>query len=78
MGAACVRVRTGNDALSGTAAERLTIDQVIRDYADVCEAVINLAFEASVAISVYEFRTFNRYLDDAIAGDGNRVRWIYA
>jgi signal transduction histidine kinase len=45
-----------------------TIEQVVRDYGDVCQAVTSLAFETGAAISVDEFRTFNRCLDNAIAG----------
>jgi signal transduction histidine kinase len=45
-----------------------TIDQVVRDYGDVCQAVTNLAFETGAPIAVDEFRTFNRCLDNAIAG----------
>jgi len=45
-----------------------TIGQVIRDYGDVCQAVTNLAFETDVPIAATEFRTFNRCLDNAIAG----------
>ncbi len=45
-----------------------TVEQVVRDYGDVCQAVTNLAFETGAAISVDEFRTFNRCLDNAIAG----------
>jgi hypothetical protein len=45
-----------------------TIEQVVRDYGDVCQAVTNLAAETGAAISVDEFRTFNRCLDNAIAG----------
>jgi hypothetical protein len=48
--------------------EGFTIEQVVRDYGDVCQAVTNLAFESGAAISVDEFRTFNRCLDNAIAG----------
>jgi diguanylate cyclase (GGDEF)-like protein len=47
--------------------EGFTIEQVIRDYGDVCQAVTNLAVETGAAISADEFRTFNRCLDDAIA-----------
>ncbi len=47
--------------------EGFTIEQVIRDYGDVCQAVTNLAVEAGVSISASEFHTFNRCLDDAIA-----------
>jgi signal transduction histidine kinase len=45
-----------------------TIDQVVRDYGDVCQAVTSLAFETGALIAVDEFRTFNRCLDNAIAG----------
>jgi AbrB family looped-hinge helix DNA binding protein len=45
-----------------------TLEQVVRDYGDVCQAVTNLAFETNASIEVEEFRTFNRCLDDAIAG----------
>jgi diguanylate cyclase len=47
--------------------EGFTIEQVIRDYGDVCQAVTQLAAEARVSISAGEFHTFNRCLDDAIA-----------
>jgi hypothetical protein len=45
-----------------------TIEQVVRDYGDVCQAVTNLAVEFGARISVEEFRTFNQCLDNAIAG----------
>jgi signal transduction histidine kinase len=45
-----------------------TLEQVVRDYGDVCQAVTNLAYETGVSIKVSEFRTFNRCLDNAIAG----------
>ena len=45
-----------------------TLEQVIRDYGDVCQAVTNLAVEIEAPIRADEFRTFNRCLDDAIAG----------
>jgi hypothetical protein len=48
--------------------EGFTIEQVVRDYGDVCQAVTKLAIETEVPISVDEFRTFNRCLDNAIAG----------
>lgn len=47
--------------------EGFTIEQVIRDYGDVCQAVTQLAAEAEVSISAHEFHVFNRCLDDAIA-----------
>lgn len=44
-----------------------TIDQVIHDYGDLCQAVTELAQEKSAPITVAEFHTFNRCLDDAMA-----------
>jgi len=45
-----------------------TIDQVVRDYGDVCQAITELAVETETAISAEHFRTLNQCLDDAIAG----------
>ena len=45
-----------------------TLEQVVRAYGDVCQAVTNLAYENDALISVEEFRTLNRCLDNAIAG----------
>jgi signal transduction histidine kinase len=45
-----------------------TLEQVVRDYGDVCQAVTGLAYKAGASIEVDEFRTFNRCLDKAIAG----------
>jgi signal transduction histidine kinase len=45
-----------------------TLEGVVRDYGDVCQAVTNLACETGAIIDVAEFRTFNRCLDEAIAG----------
>lgn len=44
-----------------------TLEQVVRDYGDVCQAVTNLAHENHALINVEEFRTLNRCLDNAIA-----------
>jgi hypothetical protein len=49
-------------------ARGFTLDQVVHDYGDVCQAVTNLAYETGASIAVDEFRTFNRCLDNAIAG----------
>jgi diguanylate cyclase (GGDEF)-like protein len=43
-----------------------SVEQVIRDYGDVCQAVTSLAIEIGASVSASEFRTFNRCLDDAI------------
>jgi len=45
-----------------------TLEQVVRDYGDVCQAVTNLAYQKGASIAVDEFRTFNRCLDNAISG----------
>jgi signal transduction histidine kinase len=45
-----------------------TLEQVVRNYGDVCQAVTNQAFETDAPIAVNEFRTLNRCLDNAIAG----------
>jgi hypothetical protein len=44
-----------------------TIDQVVHDYGDLCQAVTELAHEIEAPITVDEFHTFNRCLDNAIA-----------
>ncbi len=44
-----------------------SIDQVVRDYGDLCQAVTELAVEKKAAISAEEFRTLNGCLDNAIA-----------
>jgi hypothetical protein len=46
----------------------LTVDQVVHDYGDRCQAVTELAREKQEPISVDELHTFNRCLDSAIAG----------
>jgi hypothetical protein len=49
-------------------AQGFTLEHVVRDYGDFCQAVMNLAYETGSAIHVDEFRTFNHCLDEAIAG----------
>jgi signal transduction histidine kinase len=44
-----------------------TVDQVVHDYGDLCQALTELARERHEPISVDEFHTFNRCLDNAIA-----------
>jgi len=65
----------GKSEIGGTAAlhgnelllQGVTVDQVVHGYGDVCQAITNLANEQAVPISVREFRTLNRCLDNAIA-----------
>ena len=44
-----------------------TVDQVVHDYGDLCQAVTDLALEQNAPITTDEFRTLNRCLDNAIA-----------
>lgn len=44
-----------------------TVDRVVHDYGDLCQAITDLAFEKSIPFQVDEFRTLNRCLDNAIA-----------
>ena len=45
-----------------------TIEQVVHDYGDLCQAITQLAAERSSPISTQEFGTLNIKLDNAIAG----------
>jgi signal transduction histidine kinase len=45
-----------------------TIDQVVHDYGDLCQAITELAAERDAPITVHEFGTLNIKLDNAIAG----------
>ena len=56
-------------ALHGTELFRLgyTVEQVVHDYGDLCQAVTELAKETNAPVTVGEYRTFNRLLDNAIA-----------
>ena len=44
-----------------------TIDQVVHDYGDLCQVITGLALERDAPLTVDEFRTLNRCLDNAIA-----------
>jgi signal transduction histidine kinase len=44
-----------------------TIEQVVHDYGDLCQAITDLAFERGAPIAIDEFRTLNRCLDNGIA-----------
>ena len=52
-----------------------TVEQVIRDYGDLCQAITDAALEHSARIEVEEFRTLNRCLDNAIAD--SVTEWAY-
>lgn len=44
-----------------------TVDQVVHDYGDLCQEVVNLATERGAPFQVEELQTLNRSLDNAIA-----------
>jgi hypothetical protein len=44
-----------------------TVGQVVHGYGDVCQVITQLAIEMNATVTLREFRTFNRLLDNAIA-----------
>ena len=83
--------RTGSETMARTATQHggellrrgFTVEQVVHDYGDLCQAVTELAAETRAPISAAEFHTFNLCLDNAIAGavtefGGQRARRISA
>ncbi len=44
-----------------------TVDQVVHDYGDMCQAITDLAVEKQFQVDIDEFRTLNRCLDNGIA-----------
>lgn len=44
-----------------------SVEQVVHGYGDICQAITELAREMDAPITVSEFHTFNRLLDNAIA-----------
>lgn len=44
-----------------------SVEEVVHDYGDVCQAVTELAVQLDAKISVADFHTLNRCLDNAIA-----------
>jgi hypothetical protein len=48
-------------------AKGYTVDQVVHGYGDICQAITELAMEIEAPITIAEFHTFNRLLDNAIA-----------
>jgi signal transduction histidine kinase len=45
----------------------MSVDQVVHDYGDLCQAITDLAAERKVPFQIDEFRTLNRCLDNAIS-----------
>jgi signal transduction histidine kinase len=52
-----------------------TVDQVVHDYGDLCQAITGLAVEKNAPVSPGEFRTLNGCLDDAIADAVTEFGW---
>jgi hypothetical protein len=48
-------------------AKGYTVDQVVHGYGDICQAITELARQMHAPITVDEFHTLNRLLDNAIA-----------
>ena len=44
-----------------------TVDQVVHDYGDLCQAITDLAFERDAPFNIDEYRTLNRCLDNVMA-----------
>ena len=44
-----------------------TLDQVVHEYGDLCQAITQLAMDWNATISIGEFRILNRCLDNGIA-----------
>jgi len=63
--------RHGSELLEGG----FTVDQVVHDYGDLCQAVTDLAVESHAKVTAEEFRTFNQCLDDAIADAVTEFGW---
>ena len=63
LGIEMTAVRHGNELLL----KGFTVDQVVHDYGDLCQAVTELAIELDTPITNKEFHSLNRCLDNAIA-----------
>jgi hypothetical protein len=44
-----------------------TVDQVVHDYGDLCQAITGLSVERDAPFAIHEFQTLNRCLDNSIA-----------
>jgi signal transduction histidine kinase len=67
--------QVAHSEIGGTASEHgrellghgYTVEEVVHDYGDLCQAITDLAVESTEKITTDEFRTLNRCLDNAIA-----------
>ena len=58
-----------------------TVEQVVHDYGDLCQAITDLAVDRDAPFAIDQFRTLNRCLDTAIAdavGEFSREREVNA
>jgi signal transduction histidine kinase len=54
-----------------------TVGEVVHAYGDLCQSITDLAFERDAPITVDEFRTLNRCLDNAIANAVTEHTYIH-
>jgi hypothetical protein len=59
--------RTANSDGGELFEQGYTVGEVVHGYGDVCQVITQLAIEMNAPVSLREFRTFNRLLDNAIA-----------
>ena len=59
--------RTANSDGDELFEQGYTVGQVVHGYGDVCQVITQLAIEMNAPVTLREFRTFNRLLDNAIA-----------
>ena len=59
--------RTANSDGDELFEQGYTVGQVVHGYGDVCQVITQLAIEMNTPVTLREFRTFNRLLDNAIA-----------
>jgi hypothetical protein len=59
--------RTANSDGGELFEQGYTIGEVVHGYGDVCQVITQLAIEMNAPVTLREFRTFNRLLDNAIA-----------
>jgi hypothetical protein len=59
--------RTANSDGDELFEQGYTVGQVVHGYGDICQVITQLAIEMNAPVTLREFRTFNRLLDNAIA-----------
>jgi hypothetical protein len=59
--------RTANSDGDELFEQGYTVGEVVHGYGDICQVITQLAIEMNAPVTLREFRTFNRLLDNAIA-----------